>query len=627
MDLLFKSLCKEQIAANPDRLLSNFFAKKFKSEVLYYLIKFDCEKIAIAHFDELDWEDHRDFFVNALAPVLEKYSSGYAVDILARAHHIDWAKLHPAFQKMLEQVLERALVHRNYEYEERIFGDRKLKNFLPEWVPTESFVPNFFRNKPLIFRLGKELNFSQTEVLLAQLDNGGQYWEEFQDKASEASVITDVHLYYAYYELINYSYHNGEGGLVPLLCRKLSESQARLQSHLPEPSARLRAFLSSHNIDDIHDVKILLQDWASLIGHIGHLNVHLMMREMNHWTGKPVLLTKRDWIANSYFLSLLSDRCLILVKDENCPSELWLELAGLVPFLGVPLQIFQYPDGRGMYWNDAGAIALKQWEDENRVNPLRETYDLQLTRDNSAAIALEALKVKWGMPKTAWHVCLHMRDAAMRAEQDGKGETIRNTTLENYLSAIKYITSLGGWVIRMGGNKAPPLPSMEQVVDYAVSEDTSPVMDVHLVRTSRILIGTTSGFSYVATGFDVPTAIVNAITSLGQIYPKSTRFALKPVRTIEGRMLTQLEMTSDTWRWAFPTHESLRRADLTVDENSADEILETVKETLVLAETNHPTSNSALIQKWRRNLSYPGYYGASQPSEYFLSKYGSEFLP
>jgi hypothetical protein len=121
--------------------------------------------------------------------------------------------------------------------------------------------------------------------------------------------------------------------------------------------------------------------------------------------------------------------------------------------------------------------------------------------------------------------------------------------------------------------------------------------------------------------------MVNALTSLGQIWPKETRFALKPVRTKEGRLLTQRELTSEQWRWAFPTHESLTNAGLVVEENSADEILATVEETLALTFPDKPTTVSPWLMLWAKSISFHGYYGGAQPSKYFLEKYGEEFLP
>jgi putative glycosyltransferase (TIGR04372 family) len=225
-----------------------------------------------------------------------------------------------------------------------------------------------------------------------------------------------------------------------------------------------------------------------------------------------------------------------------------------------------------------------------------------------------------------WHVCLHMRDAGARGEKQGFGESIRNTTVGSYIDAIRCVTAAGGWVIRMGGPTVPPLPKMERTVDYALTADRSAQMDLHLMRTARFFIGTTSGFAYVASSFGIPTAMVNALSSVGLIWTGDTRFALRLVRNADGRLLTQREVTSEKWRWAFPTHESLVAAGLTVEESGADEILETVREVLALTSSARNDPPSPWLAAWHRSVTIPGFYGAAVPSAYFLEKYGQEFL-
>jgi putative glycosyltransferase (TIGR04372 family) len=351
-----------------------------------------------------------------------------------------------------------------------------------------------------------------------------------------------------------------------------------------------------------------------------------MMRQMGWWSGSPIVLAYSSRIANPTFLSLFEDICPVLILGENVSSAVWHELASLIPFLGVSHQIFQFNDGRSMYWNDAGGMAVAKWDAEDRGYPLREIYDRRMAAGDEVVEEFAVLKRQWGMSPNDWHVCLHMRDAGARGEKDGVGESIRNTSLDSYMDAIRYVTEQGGWIIRMGAPTVPALPDMERVIDYARSSDRSPEMDIHLMRTARIFIGTTSGFAYVASSFGIPTAMVNALSSVGLIWCKGTRFALKPVRTKEGRLLTQREVTSEEWRWAFPTHESLADAGLTVEENSADEILETVKETLALTFAGTPEPASSWREAWHRSVTIPGFYGAAVPSAYFLEKYGKNFL-
>jgi putative glycosyltransferase (TIGR04372 family) len=622
----FIFFCQRHIDANMDWLLHGQLSKRYLNEILYFLYVADQPKIIISQFARIDWSDQRLFFVNALTAMVKRLSSGYSMDIVVRLHQVDWSEPHTDIHRALATLVRRMLEHRQFEHEERILGGKRGDGCFSLPIATDVYVPNFYLNKELIRVLAAELGLKKVDQALAKLDAEGQYWETFPDSDAERDVIHDLHLFYAYRHLTLYSYHNGEGYLVPLLCQKTLETQARLRRSLPRPSTELRKLLDSLGIAELADVKLLWPDWAALIGHNGHLNVHFMMRQMGWWSGSPILLAWHQRIANPAFLSLFEDICPVLILGENISSAVWHELASLIPFLGVSHQIFQFKDGRSMYWNDAGGMAVAEWEAQDRGYPLREIYDRRTATDDGVVEKFAALKRKWRMSPNDWHVCLHMRDGGARGEKDGVGETIRNTTADSYMEAIRYVTEQGGWIIRMGAPKVPALPMMERVIDYARLPDRSPEMDIHLMRTARMFIGTTSGFAYVASSFGIPTAMVNALSSVGLIWCKDTRFALKPVRTKQGRLLTQSEVTSEKWRWAFPTHESLSDAGLTVEENSTDEILETVRETLALTFAGSPAPASPWLEAWHRSVKIPGFYGAAIPSAYFLEKYGKDFL-
>jgi len=318
----------------------------------------------------------------------------------------------------------------------------------------------------------------------------------------------------------------------------------------------------------------------------------------------------------------MEDRCPVWVLQENTRFAIWHELASLTPFLGAP-QTFKLRNGRAVNWNDAGAMAVAEWERRGGGFPLRNRYDQRTAANDRIVTHFERVRRSWGMTSSDWYTCLHMRDSATRGDIDGVGQSIRNTKFEDYIDAIKYIVSMGGWVIRMGGPKAPPLPPMERVIDYAHAAEKSPDMDIHLVRNARIFIGTTSGFAYVASSLGVPSAIVDAISSIGLLWTKQTRFTTKPVYTETGRMLSLSELTSDRWRWSLAGFETLARAGLRVESNSPDEILETVKETFALTLAEPQDASEFPIHDWNSGFEIPDFFGAASPSKYFLEKHPS----
>jgi len=430
-------------------------------------------------------------------------------------------------------------------------------------------------------------------------------------------------LFFALRKLLLILYHDGRGEKVPAVGQRSLDLQMQLRSDPPRPSKELQGILDARGID-YRDLLLLSPDWAALIGHIGHLDVHLRMRDMGWWRGAPLLATYGGKIANRPFLSLLADRCPILVLEEDLNRDAWVELTALTKYFGVSHQVWgteQRPMG---YWNDWGSAALQAWTAQGRGYPMLDAYDRKFQHSDEAQTAMANMRTHFGMTASDRYVCLHMRDANTRGEKDGVGETVRNAGFANYLATVKHITGQGLRVIRMGGPNVPELPELPGVIDYARSAFRSPLMDLHLVRNAQYFVGTTSGFAYVATSLDVPTVMVNCISSIGLLWTERTRFALKPVRTTSGRLLSQRELTSDRWRWSFPTYESLKAAGLELSESSSDEILETVKEVELLA-VGQPVQ-SPLIDTWRASLTMPGFFGASLPSSYFLEKHQREFL-
>jgi hypothetical protein len=96
------------------------------------------------------------------------------------------------------------------------------------------------------------------------------------------------------------------------------------------------------------------------------------------------------------------------------------------------------------------------------------------------------------------------------------------------------------------------------------------------------------------------------------------------VRKRSGQILTQREFTSAP-RWWLATRQTMLDAGFVAEDNSPDEILETVREVDALA-AGSPGAQGAIIERWRRHLAVPHAYGAALPSVHFLDKHGATFL-
>ena len=437
------------------------------------------------------------------------------------------------------------------------------------------------------------------------------------------------------YDLCNFAgqrvTHIGRGEVGIALFERALNAQAKLQRDVPPLlSTELKRLLDELEIP-VNGLRLIPEEWSTQIGHLGMLDILFRMRDLGWWSGKAVIVVRRELIANMAFFRLFESFAKVVVIGETVSEQIAEELLSLQRWYGLNFNAFRLPDGRVVPWQDAGALAMEQWEREGRGHPLRHAYDRVFDPDQGASQAFSRLRQQWGMKPDDWYVCLHTRDAAHYFEFSGTGQTHRNAPIEASFDAIRFITTQGGWVIKLGGPNSPKLPQFDRTVDYALNGSRSELMDLHLIRHARAFVGTTSGLTNVAVSFGVPSAIVNAITTDAQLWNSSVRFALKPVLGIDGTMITQHQLTSTPWRWRVFDAVVLRRSGAHPVNNSADEILETVKEVEALArgcsvEFEADYDAAGLLSRWRRQLTVPHYYGASRPSLYYLKKYDQEFL-
>jgi putative glycosyltransferase (TIGR04372 family) len=412
--------------------------------------------------------------------------------------------------------------------------------------------------------------------------------------------------------------HVGRGEIGLPLFEKALEAQSELRNlSPPELSPGLVQLLDRLEIP-ISELRIIPEEWTTQIGHLGMLDVLFRMRELGWWTGKAVVVARASQVANVAFFRLFEEVAKVLVAREGTADPIMDELLSLQRWYGMNFNAFRLPDGTVVPWQEAGALAIAQWEKEGRDSPLREEYDRLFSSREDVNLAFELARREWGMKPTDWYVCLHVRDAAHYLELSGTGQTHRNSPLEDYIEAIRFITGKGGWVIKLGGENSPKLPKMDRTVDYALRGPKSELLDIHLIRNARAFIGTTSGLTNVAVSFDIPSALVNCISTDAQLWNQRVRFALKTVRLADGTKLDAKELSSAPWRWRVFDAAVLARAGGYLQNNTPDEICEVVKEVDALAsgrsvEFESKYEAEALLSHWRQQLYLPHYYGTGRP--------------
>jgi putative glycosyltransferase (TIGR04372 family) len=198
-----------------------------------------------------------------------------------------------------------------------------------------------------------------------------------------------------------------------------------------------------------------------------------------------------------------------------------------------------------------------------------------------------------GLPKKSWFVCLHVR------EQGYLGNTPRhhhrNSSVSNYLPAIRYITSKGGYVIRMGDPSMTSIQPMDKVIDYALSGFKSDLMDIYLLSQCYFFLGCDSGLFYVACMFHKPCCLVN-LTELVISPPIFDQSMFIPKRFYSKQKQRFISLAE-----ALNSDVALYNSDYIYVENSPEEILETVKEQLLFMKNGKFYDSHHLQNKFNSN--------------------------
>jgi putative glycosyltransferase (TIGR04372 family) len=464
-------------------------------------------------------------------------------------------------------------------------------------------------------------NKRRAAILLKQAaDEDSFYWRSDLDTqnagASGLASVNDTRfgedgLLYAGYNLAAMrAFQAGAGGLSARLAKKAEMIQGDLK-RVAKPSPELSAFLRRHNLN-IDGIRILPANWTSQIGHIGMLDIMLRMRDLGWWAGKALVLAPSGSVANEYFLSLVVARPDVVLLQDEADSDLMKELESLIRSHGLTYHVFQPPGLDSMRWHEAAALAMYSHAEAMEKGALALAFDEKCSNDLPLREAFQSAMSAWGITGDDWYVCLHVRELGYHDQNVDLGNANRNSDLQNYLTAMEFVVSRGGRVIKMGSHKAPHAAALPGLIDYAHSQFKSEAMDVALIRHARFFIGTTSGLANVAISLGIPTAQVNCITTEFQPWTTSVRFAFKPVRDRKAELLTLSDLTSGK-RWALATAQTMAHSGMASTENSPEEILATVVEVDALSR-GMPVSSEAMAPGWRETLFVPYAFGGSLPA-------------
>jgi putative glycosyltransferase (TIGR04372 family) len=192
----------------------------------------------------------------------------------------------------------------------------------------------------------------------------------------------------------------------------------------------------------------------------------------------------------------------------------------------------------GFSWD---VVDKYQWH-----NKIEAGYDLDINYHKN--IIARSLLSEIGLDFSTWYVCVHVRESGFRNDP-GRRE-YRNSSILNYISAIKVITDAGGIVVRMGDSTMTPLPVLPNVIDYPFSSKKSPLLDLYLIKNCRFYLGADSGIMDTAKMFFKDILITNMVHWMF-VYPlrKKERGIYKHVYSkAHARYLTFHEVLGADWK-------------------------------------------------------------------------------
>jgi putative glycosyltransferase (TIGR04372 family) len=192
-------------------------------------------------------------------------------------------------------------------------------------------------------------------------------------------------------------------------------------------------------------------------------------------------------------------------------------------------------------------------------------------------------------------ICLHVRDSFYK-KNDKKN--YRNSNVNNYIKAIKYLIEQNYFVFRLGNSPLNKIDFANKFfLDYPNSQIKSDFMDLLLIKDCDFYVGTQSGTYDTARMFNKPKLITNMVEAF-TAYPNRTddRGIFKKIYHKKKNKIIKInEFISMPFKYHDP-EQSVN--DLEFLENSSEEILQGTIEFCNLFKNNRQNLRSTLQKKF-----------------------------
>lgn len=242
--------------------------------------------------------------------------------------------------------------------------------------------------------------------------------------------------------------------------------------------------------------RVLADIWPNQLGHVAVVDYVIKQGILEGRSAEDtIIFAPPGKPPNLFFLEQWRPHCRFVTDPRDLPFPIEALEALAVDYLG-PRQ----KDGTTAYFWDVAAKTYRRWHAEKRKPVLSLAADIH----ERGWSTLESV----GVPRDAWFVNLHVREVTSKKHHAGL-HNVLNAEIDDYIPAVKEITSRGGWVIRLGDPTMSKLPPMPKVIDYCHSNIRSDWMDVFLCVNARFLLGTSSGPAYIPALYGVPSVLTN----------------------------------------------------------------------------------------------------------------------
>jgi len=176
-------------------------------------------------------------------------------------------------------------------------------------------------------------------------------------------------------------------------------------------------------------------------------------------------------------------------------------------------------------------------------------------------------------------VCIYTRDSSFLENIDNSRDwsyhNYRNTNIESYLKAIKFLINKGYKVIRIGSEYSKSLNYVnDNFIEYNLSKHKSGFMDLYMPYMASFIIGCKSGATDLSLLFNTPILVTDLTTFVEAPLGKNDLFIQKKLIDLNENIVPFKELVENEKFYTRDGNKMLSLFGLSYIDNTEDEILE-----------------------------------------------------